>query len=126
MTIAIWILSIALALFIAGAGVTKTFRPLAEIRKMPWTAKFSDVSIRAIGAAEILGAIGLVAPLASGILPWLSIIAAVCIAVLMVGAAITHVRIKDVRSAAVTCLALAAIAMATATLHLVNDIVLAN
>ena len=121
MTIAIWILSIALALFIAAAGVTKSSRPLAELRKMPWTTKFSDVTIRAIGVAEILGAIGLVAPLASGILPWLSIVAAFCIAALMAGAAVTHLRIKDVRSASITCLVLCGLALAIAALHLISS-----
>lgn len=124
MTIAIWILSVGLALFLGAAGFMKSFRPLAEIRKMPWTTKFKDSSIRAIGVAELLGAIGLIAPLASGILPWLSIVAAVCLAVLMFGAARTHVQINDPRSAMVTCVVLGFWALAIAALHLIAPLFL--
>jgi uncharacterized membrane protein len=124
LTIAIWILSVGLALFLGAAGFMKSFRPLAEIRKMPWTAKFKDSSIRAIGVAELLGAIGLIAPLASGILPWLSIVAAVCLAVLMFGAARTHVQINDPRSAMVTCVVLGFWALAIAALHLIAPLFL--
>ena len=91
MEIAIWIVSIFLALFFAAAGFMKAFRPIAEVRKMPWTKGFKDLTIRLIGFSELLGAVGLVAPLATGILVWLSAVAATCLSVLMFGAKKSHI-----------------------------------
>jgi uncharacterized membrane protein len=111
MNIALWIASGALALFVAAAGFVKAFRPIAETRKMPWTNGKSDNTIRLIGFSEILGALGLILPTATGIAPILTPIAALCLAVLMGGATVTHVRIKDPNSAAITTAVLMAIAL---------------
>ena len=120
MEIAIWIVSIFLALFFAAAGFLKAFRPIAEVRKMPWTNGFKDSTIRLIGFSELLGAVGLVAPLATGILVWLSAVAAACLSILMFGATATHARIKDPVAAAVTSAVLASASAALAALNLLN------
>ena len=44
---------------------------------------------------EVLGAAGLVVPLATGIWPWLTPLAAVGLGVLMVGAITTHLRFRE-------------------------------
>ena len=59
---------------------------------MGWVEDFSPGAIKAIGALEVLAAIGLVLPAALDIVPVLVPLAAVGLVVLMVGAAITHVR----------------------------------
>ena len=102
MNIALWIAAVVLALFVLAAGFMKVARPIQEIRKMPWAAKLSKTSIRLIGAAEIVGAFGLVLPIATGIAPLLTPVAATCLAMLMAGATVTHLRIKDPKSAAST------------------------
>ena len=122
MEIAIWIVSIVLALFFAAAGLMKAFRPITEVRKMPWTKGFKDSTIRLIGFSELLGAVGLVAPLATGILVWLSAVAAACLSILMFGATATHVRIKDPVSAAVTSAVLASASLALAILSAISQI----
>ncbi len=109
MNIALWILAGAMTLAFLAAGFMKAFRPIAEVKKMPWAQPMSDAQIRAIGAAEILGALGLVIPQATGISTWLTPLAAICLAILMAGAAATHVRLKDPRSAAVTTRVLMAV-----------------
>ena len=48
--------------------------------------------MRIIGVLEVLGAIGLVLPALTGILPWLVPTAAAALAVLMVAAAVFHLR----------------------------------
>ena len=111
MNIALWIASGLLALGMAAAGFMKTTRPIAEVRKMPWTKGLGDTTIRLIGTAEILGALGLILPVALGILPVLTPIAALCLAVLMAGATVTHRRINDPLSAAVTTTVLMALAL---------------
>jgi uncharacterized membrane protein len=116
MDIAIWSFSIVLALFFAAAGYMKVFRPIKELRSMPWTSNYADRTIRLIGIAELLGAIGLVAPKATNILTWVSGVAGVCLAILMFGATATHAKIKDPVSAAVTSAVLASASFALAIL----------
>lgn len=111
MNIALWIAASALALFMLAAGFMKVSRPIPEIRKMPWAAKMPSNYIRLIGAGEILGALGLVLPLATGMAIILTPVAALCLAVLMAGATITHIRIKDPKSAALTTTVLMALAL---------------
>jgi len=111
MNVTLWIVAGALALFILAAGFMKVARPIEEVRKMPWATKMSTTFIRLIGIAEILGALGLVLPIATGIVPILTPLAGVCIAALMAGATATHVRIKDPKSAAVTTAVLMALAI---------------
>ena len=59
---------------------------------MTWLADVGRDRMRIIGTLELLGAIGLVVPAASGILPWLTPVAASCLAILMVLAAAFHLR----------------------------------
>ncbi|WP_431802937.1 DoxX family protein [Microbacterium sp. bgisy203] len=95
MLIALWIVNIILALLMLGAGLTKALRSkeqLAADPKMAWTEDFSPVQIRLIGIAEFLGALGLILPLATGIAPILTPIAAVGLAILMIGAVVVHIR----------------------------------
>ena len=108
MNATLWITGAILGLFFVAAGFMKAFRPIAEIRKMPWAATLPETSIRLIGIAELLGAVGLNLPLALGIATILAPIAAICLAVLMVGAARTHQKLGDPRSATVTTVVLAA------------------
>ena len=44
---------------------------------MPWAKNRSDTFVRFVGIAELLGALGLFLPLLTGILPWLTPLAAV-------------------------------------------------
>lgn len=95
MTIAYWILAGLLALAFLFAGGTKIARPKESLgATMAWTEDFSQTQIRLIGVVEVLGAIGLILPRALGIVPVLSPIAAVGLAVVMVGAVVTHLRRK--------------------------------
>ncbi len=96
MTIAYWILAGLLALAFLFAGGTKIVRPKESLgATMAWTEDFSQVQVRLIGVAEVLGAIGLILPRAIGVAPVLSPVAAVCLAVVMAGAVATHVRRKE-------------------------------
>ena len=94
MIIALWIVNIVLALLFLAAGGMKTLAPTARLRErgMTWTDDFSTRAVTLIGIAEVIGAVGLIVPLATGILPLLTPIAAVCLAVLMGGAITVHVR----------------------------------
>lgn len=91
----LWGLQILTALAIGGAGGMKLATPADQLRanpQMAWSTEFSDAEIKAIGAAEVLGAVGLIVPAASGIAPVLTPLAGAGLGMLMGGAAYTHVR----------------------------------
>ena len=62
---------------------------------MGWAADVTDVEFRTVGLLEVLGALGLVLPGALGIAPLLTPLAAVGLALTMVGAIATHVRMGE-------------------------------
>jgi uncharacterized membrane protein YphA (DoxX/SURF4 family) len=89
---ALWTLQILLAVAFAGAGSTKLLTPKSELAaNMGWVDDFSEVQIKLVGAAEVVGAIGLIAPMAVGVVPILTPVAGVGLAALMAGAVATHV-----------------------------------
>ncbi|MHA7984215.1 DoxX family protein [Rathayibacter sp. CAU 1779] len=96
MTIALWIVNILLALAFLAAGGTKLLQPKAKLAPaMGWVEDFATPSVKLIAAAEVVGALGLVLPLFTGIATILAPIAAVCLAIIMVGAVVVHIRRKE-------------------------------
>ncbi|PRI12054.1 DoxX family protein [Leucobacter massiliensis] len=97
MLIAFWIVGGLLALAFLAAGLMKIARPKEALAAsgMAWAADFSSTSVKWIGIAEVLGALGIVLPPLTGIAPVLSPIAAIALAVLMVGAIVVHARRKE-------------------------------
>jgi uncharacterized membrane protein len=94
--VALWIIQIVLAAAFLIAGTTKVLTRKEKLReRMAWVDDFSQTSVRLIGTAEILGALGLILPAATGIAPILTPIAAVGLIIIMIGAAITHVRRQE-------------------------------
>lgn len=97
MTIALWILNIVLALVFLGAGVMHAFRPVDKLVEsgMGWAGDMAPGLVKTIGILEILGAVGLIVPRATGLAPILTPIAAIGLAIVMVGAIPTHIRRKE-------------------------------
>ncbi len=56
---------------------------------------FSPRTTKLIGMVELLGAIGLIVPMATGILPWLTPLAAIGLVLNMIGAIVTHLRYRE-------------------------------
>jgi uncharacterized membrane protein YphA (DoxX/SURF4 family) len=93
MSIALWVVQVLVAVAFLGAGATKLSQLKEKLLKnMAWVEDFSQPTVRIIGALEILGAIGVVVPALTGILPWLTPLAALGLVLLMLGAALTHLR----------------------------------
>jgi DoxX-like protein len=100
MNVVLWILAGLLAVAMLGAGSLKLITPkdgLAakgmELGELPAGA------IKAIGALEVLGGIGLVVPALVHVAPVLVAWAAVGVAVLMAGAVVFHLRRKEIQGA---------------------------
>lgn len=94
MTITLWIINALLALVFLGAGGMKLAKPKTALVEggMGWAENVSGGNVKLLGLAEVLGAIGLILPLAVDVAPILTPIAAACLAVIMLGAVVTHVR----------------------------------
>jgi DoxX-like family len=90
----LWIGQILLALGILASsyGHTLGFDQAKDRPGLGWLADVGRDRMRIIGVLEILGAIGVVLPAATGILPWLTPLAALGLAALMALAAIYHLR----------------------------------
>jgi uncharacterized membrane protein YphA (DoxX/SURF4 family) len=97
MTIALWILNGVLALVFVASGGTKLARSKEAIVAggMRFAEDLTEPIIKLLGLAEIVGAVGLIVPLLTGIAPFLTPIAAAALAVLMIGAGVVHVRRKE-------------------------------
>lgn len=89
------ILSIALAVVYLLVGVGKLVTPREKFLTQPrmaWTHDYSAASIKGIGLAEVLGAVGLLVPWYTGVLPFLTPVAALLLGVLQALAIGVHLR----------------------------------
>jgi uncharacterized membrane protein YphA (DoxX/SURF4 family) len=97
MNVTLWIIAAVLALVFLAAGAMKLTQTKDKLATsgQGWVENFSPGAIKAIGTAEILGALGLILPALLNIAPILVPLAATGLFLLMVGAATTHVRRKE-------------------------------
>lgn len=98
MTLAVWIVSGLLAFAFLVGGIVRLVVPATTYGGWPnqqWILAVPRPAVVAISIAEILGAAGLIVPVASGIAPILTPIAAVCLALIMVGALVFHLRRRE-------------------------------
>jgi uncharacterized membrane protein YphA (DoxX/SURF4 family) len=109
MNLALWIIAIVLAAVFAASGLMKQFVPKDKLvtSGQGWPQDFSPTSIRLIGLAEILGAIGLVLAAAVHIAPILVPLAAVGLALVMAGAVAVHARRKETMNIAINVVLIA-------------------
>jgi hypothetical protein len=90
----LWVLQVLLALGILASsyGHTLGFETTKVRPGMEWLGDVGRERMRIIGIFEILGAIALIVPAATGILPWLTPLAAIGLAIIMAAAAVYHAR----------------------------------
>ena len=90
--VGLWITQALLAAAFLMAGGMKLSAPMEQLTaSMPWVSGAMGQYVRVIGAAEVAGALGLLLPSATRIMPRLTVFAAAGLVLLMVGAAATHV-----------------------------------
>jgi putative oxidoreductase len=91
-TVAFWAVQALLAFFYGYAGIMKLTQPLAVLApNMTFVTQIPEWLTRFIGAAELAGAIGLILPAATRILPQLTTLAAVGLAAVQACAIVFHV-----------------------------------
>ena len=99
MNIALWIIQVILALMYVSAGLLKTFAIPTARERLPWVKKHTDNFVRFVGVSELLGAIGLILPMLTGILIWLTPVAALGLVLIQILAVFTvHLPGKEYKS----------------------------
>ncbi|BBA97727.1 putative DoxX family protein [Actinacidiphila reveromycinica] len=118
MHVAYWVLALLLAAFYAYSGGKKLFQDRERLRPMMgWVDQVPMPRVRAIGAVEVLGALGLLLPPLTGVAVGLAVAAAVGLALVQVGAGALHLSRGEVREIGlnISLLVLAAVAAWLAT-----------
>ncbi len=97
MNVVLWIVAGVLAAAFLASGLMKLAQPKKKIvdSGMGWAEDFSDGAVKGIGALEVLGALGLILPAVFDVATVLVPIAATGLALIMLGAAVTHARRKE-------------------------------
>lgn len=94
----LWIIQGVLAFAFTGAAMAKLTQSRSQLIKnkwMSWANDFTEPQIKLIGIAELAGAAGLILPMALSIAPELTRAAAAGLALLMGGAAMTHLKRRE-------------------------------
>jgi hypothetical protein len=93
----LWIVQGVMAAIFLAAGLVKLTQPRARMAAGPmrWAADVTDVQFRTVGLLEVLGAAGLILPAALGVAPALTAVAALGLALTMVGAIRTHLHFDE-------------------------------
>jgi uncharacterized membrane protein len=118
MNIALWIVQVLLALAFGMAGAMKAFQYEKAKASLPWVKEVSKEQVNFIGISELLGALGLILPMpvanmiyvGKTIVPLLTPLAAIGLAIIMVLAAIFHYK-RDEKQVIVVNVVLLALAL---------------
>jgi hypothetical protein len=94
--IVLWVGQVLLALAFLGAGYDQAVLYDDARRRMAWVGAMTRRQAVGLGGLEIAGAIALILPAWTGVLPWLTAAAAVALALLMGGAAVFHIRRHEI------------------------------
>lgn len=104
----VWVLQIALGVFFIAMGVIHFVLPDNLPGPLGWMYDLSPLLQYISGTAEILGGLGLILPAATRVMPILTPLAAIGLALVMVGASVWHGDRGEVRNV-ITNLVVAAI-----------------
>ena len=105
MNIALWSGQILLAFVFLVSGVCKSLWSKERLVASGQTGVqfFPQPAIRLIAASELVAVVGVTLPWLTGIAPVLTPLAATGLSLVMVGAAITHIKLREAKNVAITC-----------------------
>ncbi|OBZ17223.1 DoxX family protein [Bacillus sp. FJAT-26390] len=101
MNIALWIVQGLVALGFVYSGWLKAFQHEKAKASWGWVKDVSKVFVIFIGLVELLGALGIILPQATNVLPVLTPIAAIGLASVVLFGALFHVKRKEYREISV-------------------------
>jgi uncharacterized membrane protein YphA (DoxX/SURF4 family) len=109
LNIGLWIVQGLLALAFAMAGSMKLSTPYADlVQKMAWARHTPEALVKFIGVMEVAGALGVILPAATRIMPFLTPLAATGFAVIMILGGALHLSLGEAPIADVILCGLAA------------------
>jgi len=96
MNLILWVIQGLLAFVFLLAGSMKAFRKLPTVKKkFPWANELPAALVRLIGIAELLEALGLIGPVVTGMLPWVTVAAAGGLVIVMLFASVFNASRRD-------------------------------
>ena len=95
MNIVLWVLQALTAIAFGGHGFLLMSDPQRMAERVPWVGALPAPFVRVLGLLEFLGAIGVVVPAASGVLPSLTVAAAGGLVAMMLLAMLFHVTRRE-------------------------------
>lgn len=92
----VWVIQGLVTLVFLASGVPKLVLPKATLeQRMSWVYHVPLPAVKAIGALEMLGAVGLIMPALTGLLPWLTPLAAAGLMLMMIGAIAIRLQLRE-------------------------------
>ena len=95
MNIALWVVQVLTAVGFGGHGFLLASGPQRMAERVPWVRALPTPFVRVLGVLEILGAIGVVIPAATGVLPSLTVAAAGGLVAMMLLAILFHITRRE-------------------------------
>ena len=93
-----WIAQGMLAAMFGMPGMMKSTRPMEVLaERMSFVADYRPSTILLIGVLEVAGALGMILPIVTGILPWLTPVAAIGFAVIQILAVPVHMKRNELK-----------------------------
>jgi len=93
--VALWVLQALTAVAFGGHGFLMISGPQRMAERVPWVGSLPVPVVRLLGLLEILGAIGVVVPAATGVLPSLTVAAAGALVAMMLLAMLFHLTRRE-------------------------------
>lgn len=107
MNLVLWVLQIVVALVFLLAGTVKLTQPVERLGKtMQFVKEVPEWLVRFIGLVELIGALGLILPALTGIASWLTLWAAIGLALVMLLATTYHTHKTEYNRVGVTLILL--------------------
>jgi len=105
MNVILWVLQSIMAIIFMFSGLNKSILSEQKLiaKGQTGVVGLPPPLIRFIGISEILGAIGIILPLLLNILPILTVIAAICFAIIMIPASIIHYKLEEPKNVLTNC-----------------------
>ena len=97
----LWVLQWLVGIYFVVIGVMHVVVPEGLPDPLSWMYDLSDTLHLVTGVAEILGGLGLILPSLTRILPGLSIVAAVGLLIVMIGAVVWHAGRGEIQNIAI-------------------------
>lgn len=109
MNIALWIVAAVLGAVCLAGGAMKVVQPTEKLAAagFGWVEDFGGGGVKAIGVLEMAAGVGLILPAALDAAPILVPLAALGMVLLMIGAAVTHLRRGEAQAIVVNVVLLA-------------------